>query len=104
LHEKNKEITKKPNFNPLDFLKIYTKILENYKYIDSDMMSFELFKDEKTEGGDLDETIKIKKESSPKEKKLLKPLKENKKDEKLFKIQSSNPNLNKTNNKKTLNK
>jgi len=63
MHEKNKEINSNPNFNSLDFLKIYVKILENYRYIDSDMMSTESSKLlEKSGVQDLDETVKLKKD------------------------------------------
>lgn len=64
LHEKNVEISKNANFDSLDFLKIYTRILEKYKYLDSNMMGFESTVDKQKE--DLDETIKIKNDSPPK--------------------------------------
>lgn len=63
-HEKNVEISKNANFDAIDFLKIYTRILEKYKYLDSNMMGFEPVLEKQKE--DLDETIKIKNDSPPK--------------------------------------
>ena len=60
MHEKNTELITNPNFNSLDFLKIYVKILDTYRHIDSDMLSPDSSKVLEKSGQDLDETMKIK--------------------------------------------
>ena len=60
VHEKNTELITNPNFNSLDFLKIYVKILDTYRHIDSDMLSPDSSKVLEKSGQDLDETMKIK--------------------------------------------
>lgn len=62
LHEKNINTSKNPNFNSLDFLKVYTKILEKYKYLDSNMI---LDESKLQDEVDLDETLKIKSQFPP---------------------------------------
>lgn len=77
LHEKNKEKTDNTNFNSIDFLKIYIRILEKYKFLDSDMLGFDDSKITTIEGGDLDETLKLKKEFTESKKTIGKVKKEN---------------------------